>query len=44
MYNLTNEGRAKAQQKMREQRDGWPEVTTTWKKALGDGFRRFDEP
>ena len=35
MYNLTDDGRSKAQRKMREQREGWPKVTTTWKKRWG---------
>lgn len=44
MSNLTQDGRRKGQKVLRERLAGWPKVTTTWDKAMKEGFRRFDEP
>jgi hypothetical protein len=44
MSNFTAEGRKRGNEKQREQSRGWPKVTTTWAKAMKEGFRRFDEP
>lgn len=39
MSNFTDEGRRKGQRVLRERLDGWPKVTTTWAKAMKEGFR-----
>ena len=43
--NLTDEGRKRGAEALRESREGWPKPDTTWNIALGGKYgRRFDEP